>query len=257
VITHTPVNMSHEQQYYDLPIAQHNNILNQIKMNHVDIENAIRKYDLVFSAIKNEKAEWKTELPPFVYCFYKYLMESQQIFTQSEFWHKYQYMYDDFFANTNHIETEAIKARIYRAYPSLIRDLHFAKYLCRAAKNKSIVYYNPRIDVEYGIDLLLIKGNDNYGINLYTQTNRSLQGRRKKSNRHPVYNNVINIELPVRLGGADKCGKFFIYGKKELEDLKKHIVTAMERRCIMKEIKYINGDATNPIGDGRKLIPYR
>jgi hypothetical protein len=125
----------------------------------------------------------------------------------------------------NNFESEilvGLKARIFRTYPSLVRDLHFSLFVKENVEDAQILY-NRKLDVEEGIDLLIKRDGIFYGINLYTDTPRAHIGRKKKANRHIQFENVEYIELPVEFNGSFKCGQFFLYGEKELTQIKKII----------------------------------
>jgi hypothetical protein len=84
---------------------------------------------------------------------------------------------------------------------------------------ESKVIYNRKLDINEGIDLLIIKNDLNYAINLFTATSRSFQGREKKEKRHKAYNNINYINLPVHFKGSYVCGKFFLYKEDEYGNL--------------------------------------
>ena len=118
-----------------------------------------------------------------------------------------------------------LKARLYRTYPSLIRDLHFSKLLSERANNYKIIY-NTNLDIKEGIDLLVIVNKINIAVNLYTKTRRAFVGRNKKENRHTIYDNITYIELPVEFNGSIKIGDFFLYGEREIFELETEIKKA-------------------------------
>jgi hypothetical protein len=77
--------------------------------------------------------------------------------------------------------------------------------------------------LEEGIDLLIKLQDILYAINLFTDTVRAHIGREKKVSRHIPFDNVQYVELPVKFNGSIKCGNFFLYGEKELNQIEKII----------------------------------
>jgi hypothetical protein len=184
----------------------------------------IEKYPLEFPQVRNATVEWGMTFPMFLYPFYKFIYQIKKIPTQKEFCDYYLSENKEFFDTNNFTAeiTEGLKARLYRTYPSLIRDLHFSAYVKENFDTAEIIY-NRKLDVEEGIDLLIIYDGKYWGINLYTDTKRAHDGREKKENRHTKFDNVIYVELPVEFKGSVKCGQFFLYGEKEYKQILKTI----------------------------------
>jgi hypothetical protein len=192
--------------------------------NHVDItsnliEQTIKDYTLEFSPIKNDFVEWKMKFPTFLTSFYKYVYKEKTIPTQDQFWSSYLIDNIKFFDKKNFSEDIilALKARVYRTYPSLVRDIHFTCYVKENINGD--VIYNTKLDVEDGIDMLISYNDKHYAINLFTATKRSFKSREKKEKRHKKYDNLIYIELPVEFKGSYICGDFFLYKENEYKKL--------------------------------------
>jgi hypothetical protein len=211
----------------NLEISNYKNLLNDISFSVVQIEETIINYKLNFDSYKNNEVEWKLRLPMFVYSFYKIIITDNKIPTQKELFDEYisnPQIVDLLSSRTDREEIQkGIKARLFRTYPSLIRDLHFAIYLKERIKNGGEVFYNTQLDIEIGIDVIIIFKSKLYALNLYTPTKRAINGREKKENRHETVSNVIQIELPVEFNQRKKVGEFFLYGENEFNKLKKII----------------------------------
>ena len=196
------------------------NLLQQINISSRDIQTVVAKYKLEFSKEKNQEVEWGIKLPIFVDAFYNFITDNQRIPSQQEFFQHYLFYNHLFFSNLNRPELETgIKARVYRTYPSLIRDLHFNKYILEKLGNKCDVIYNIRLDVEEGIDLMIVTKKGNYGICFFTKTRRAYIGRKAKEYRHTLFHNVSYVEMPLDLKGSIKAGDFFLYGEHEYRNL--------------------------------------
>lgn len=203
-----------------LDVTAYPNWLQRINLNTGTVVNAIRSYRLTFLPHKSQVVEWQLRLPAFVPPFWCTVIESQRVPQQAEYWERYLAENATYFGRERFSSavTQAIRARLYRTYPSLVRDLHFA-LLLREIATRSTIIYNPQLDMDEGIDLLVCWQDTNFAINLFTETKRAQYGRRKKAQRHRQYANVIPLELPVSLQNRTPCGDFFLYGERERDAL--------------------------------------
>jgi hypothetical protein len=83
------------------------------------------------------------------------------------------------------------------------------------------VIYNIDLDICEGIDLMIIKNNTFYALNLFTDTKRARMGRERKEYRHIPFENVNYIEFPINLSNCLKYGQFFLFDRPEYEHLMK------------------------------------
>lgn len=203
-----------------LIVEDYPNLLEYIDLSSKDITDMIGKYPLQFMNVRDHYIEWVLNVPIFVTTFYLFVVTYQRIPTQEEFYRCYKFINKRFFDKEKLSDDKeyALKARTFRAYPSLVRDLHFNKLVSEQITNYSALY-NSVLDIDEGIDLLLHKDNGVFAVNLYTQTNRALQTRTKKQERHIHYDNVNYIEFPVEFKGSFHVGDFFLYGDKEVKKL--------------------------------------
>lgn len=200
------------------------NLLEKINLTSTQIEEIIFNYKLDFLNYRNYEVENKIKFPMFLECFYDNLLKNKTILNQDEFAMHYARLNLEWFKNQNFSNDilSGLKARIFRTYPSLIRDLHF----CLSLKEKNQyenVLYNIKLDVSHGIDVLIKKENKLFGVNLYTDTKNACDFRINKYKRHSVLPNIFYIELPVNFHGSKKCGDFFLYGEREMNLLSKII----------------------------------
>ena len=203
-----------------LLLREYPNLLDQIEFDYVFVEERISDYPLKFSQVRNKKVEWGMRFPIFLESFYDYVLKNQDIPKQLEFF-KYYLSSNTVFFSENRLGEgimEGLKARIYRTYPSLVRDIHFALFLKSKIKRGQVIY-NQRLDVEEGIDLIIEHGGRYYAVNLYTDTKRAYAGRDRKNYRHTKYSNVNYLELPVEFRGSKSIGNFFLYAEREMKKL--------------------------------------
>lgn len=195
-------------------------VLIHIQLSYDEMIKRIIQYKLVFSNICNNTIECGIKLPMFVRAFYVYVFKYKDIPTQQQFFDFYLKFNNDFFskANLDNDLMEGLKARVYRSYPSIIRDICFNKYV-KENINGYTVKYSLELDVNEGIDLMISNDEKNYAVNLYTDTRRAYLGREKKQFRHKPFDNVTYIEFPVVFNESNRVGDFFLYGEKEYNDL--------------------------------------
>ena len=189
-----------------------------------DILKIIEQAPLTFFPTRNSAVEWKIRFPMFAEAFYDYIKKNKIVPGQQEFFDYFLLFNKEYFLEEKFSPgiMEGLKARIFRTYPSLVRDLHFNKYVKERLPDTD-VRYHTELDTKEGIDLMISAHNRHYGISLYTQTKRALDARNKKQSRHVPFKNVSYKELPINLNECMKWGKFFIYGPAELNKLKKII----------------------------------
>jgi len=168
---------------------------------------------------ENERIE-KEELPKFADLLWSHIFEFQKILTHQEF--KVEY----FKKNNKEIsekkfneeEYEGLLGRIYRSYGACVRDclmsLQFQENLSQFGVD---VRFNRTLDIEEGIDILLLHKGKKYGLNLYLDSPRSRGFKKyKDGDRHEHFDDVIIVNLPCPFGGRIVVGKdIWMYGIKD------------------------------------------
>jgi len=199
----------------------YSDVLCKIQLTSDQIKDQILHYDLTFSQVRDYAVEKKFKLPMFVSTFYQMLVDTNKIPTQEEFWKGYVEHNKTYFEGQLFDEStmEGVKARLFRTYPSLVRDVYFNKLVSENLPDKQIVY-NVDLDVSEGIDMLVIDKDKYKGVCLYTDTKRAHEFRKLKENRHVPFQNVEYVEFPVQFKGSLEVGDFFLYGTKEFNQLK-------------------------------------
>ena len=169
-------------------------------MTYKEIEIVISTFDLKFYKDKIDYVEnFNFEPNYFIYSFYDYIVLNNSIPTQNQFALFYLQNFDNdkFFKDRDKKElTKLLIYRLYRVYPSIIRDFHFVNYLRENLTNKII--YDKELDVLKGVDVLI---DDKYAIHLYVDTNRSNYYRNKKDKRH-TEDTYIHIDVPLNMNNA-------------------------------------------------------
>lgn len=185
------------------------------------IEKQISEYKLTFISVKDKVVEWGMKFPMFVPAFYDYVFQRNLIPDQNTFWDHYLAINssDSVIRGLKDELKLGLKARVFRTYPSLVRDIHFVTMVKESACFEKVIY-NMKLDIEKGVDMLIEQGNKLFAVNLYTKTYRAQIGREKKKYRHTSDERFIYVEFPVEFKGSKQCGDFFLYGSKELGQLK-------------------------------------
>lgn len=197
------------------------NTLDDIKISSQYIEERLKEYKLVRIKERSDEVEWQTAFPIFVHSFYKFIVEKETLPTQQEYWDSYMSDNKLFFQNMFYTMDfwRCLQSRVFRAYPSFVRDIHFGLFL-RDNKIFDDVFYNEKLDTEYGIDLVILKDDNKYGINLFTKTISAFQSRKIKENRNKKAVDFRCIDVPIDFDGCKICGDFFLYSEREVEKIK-------------------------------------
>ena len=108
-----------------------------------------------------------------------------------------------------------------RAYPSLLRDILFGKFL----QSKGVrVIHNEILDSRAEIDLLIVGNNGNWGVHLFTNTKRANGHRNAKNYRYQLkFDNVREVDLTIDLSKCNKVNNLGLYEDREFEMLKDYV----------------------------------
>ncbi|MCL1932409.1 MAG: hypothetical protein FWF53_01145 [Candidatus Azobacteroides sp.] len=208
------------------------NCFDGIKLTYTDVEEQIEAYELVFDQTRNEKVEWRLKLPMFVPPFYGYIKSRNSVPKQDDYWRFYVSENKDYLTSLNLSKEEktGVRARVFRAYPSLVRDLHFGLYIKGNHFFRS-VFYNEFLDIEYGIDLVVENINGvKIGLNLFAETKAAKEARTIKKRRPKKSVNFDCYDIPIDFTGSKRCGDFFLYSEREI----KTIVEKIQKKVVLK-----------------------
>lgn len=117
---------------------------------------------------------------------------------------------------------KGLKARIYRSYPSLIRDFHFY-LLCYESKLFEKVYYSLNADFKEGVDVRVTYKGKNIAVALFVETKRSQSYKKKKYNRHKQ---LTIPEVCITINPFDKAnyvGDYALYQTSHIQQLVEQI----------------------------------
>lgn len=211
----------------------------EVKFNLKEIEKQISKMKYRGNGlVKDDKVE-NAKLPSIAKIFYeniflKKIPSPEKLFKE--------YLSRHFIKETNNIyklkntnesyRKEGIKGRVYRAYPSLLRDFHFY-ILCYNSGLFENVEYSFLTDTQKGVDLFITYKGTKFAISLFVNTNRSLKYKKKKYKRH----NYTDLkEICISINPFDKknyIGDFALYQDYHI----KYMIGEMEKEILKKSQK--------------------
>lgn len=183
-----------------------------------------RFYDR-YRCCRDENGVEKTQFPSIIFAFYNI------IFTQCKVPHPSELLDEYYTLNDKELVTDGVTvtyqnkcfkksdldARVLRTYPSLIRDHHLFLMLSEERCFDKVIY-SCKSDIA-GKDLIIQHNGKEYTVSLFVKTNRSTFFKRiKNALRHAYLRN--EIQVPLDLDSAKKCGDFFIYSAEDIVFIK-------------------------------------
>lgn len=209
-------------------------MLKDLSLSLHECEEQMRKidYDGFYDAYrhcKDENGVEKTQFPSIIYSFYSIVFNSNRIPEPRELLEAYYILNSKelsvkegivIYKNRSFKKAD-LDARILRTYPSLIRDYHFYLMLVETACFDKVIY-SCKNDVN-GIDITIVHNDKKYVLSLFVKTSRSTHYKAiKNTYRHDYDEN--EIQLPLDLMNANKCGDFFVYDKQHLRKVQEAIL---------------------------------
>lgn len=206
------------------------NLLPKIKLSVKDIRHQLSNIHLSFLKNKLYQVENEIQFPYFVNSFYDYIIHTNTIPNQGQFFQAYYSEHKHNLPNMDNEMLLALKARLYRAYPSYVRDMLFAKLLYDKTDFEDIIY-DIDLDINEGVDVLVIERGIKYAINLYVATYRSKNYRKIKHDRHPNKDkSYVDIDLPLDLKHAMKISNLYVYSNKHIINVMNFIIKDQRKK---------------------------
>ena len=164
----------------------------------------------------------KANLPFIMLAFYHYVFVEERVPTPQDLLDEYYFLnrksitrYGDDYINFDGrtFQKKDVDARVLRAYPSLIRDLHMFSLLSESKCFDKVSY--SFVDDMNGADIVITHQGKQFIVSLFVQTKRSQEFKKYKNTvRHQYGNNEIQVPLDFAL--ASQCGDFYLYNKTNL-----------------------------------------
>lgn len=173
------------------------------------------------SLVKDVKVE-NSQIPSIAKVFYMFIFDNkmptgENLFNSYLAFHFNQVGTDNCISHANGetYSIEGIRARVLRAFPSLLRDFHFY-LLCQNSGIFNKVRYSFIADSYEGIDLKVDYKGEEYAISLFVSTKRSEGFKKKKYKRHD-YSNLK--EICISIDPFDKknyVGNYALYNESHI-----------------------------------------
>jgi len=157
----------------------------------------------------------REKLNPIVLPFYLFVLLYQRLPTPEEFFKQYQICYQrDAYklGSVSDASEEVIKARLYRAYPSLIRDIHFY-YLCSSDSRFDEVKYSIEVDKQ-GVDLIVSRVGKRFAVRLHNNSEAASNWAKTKE-----VNGDFSAVIDIVLDTPNRIGCFNLYTEQSLDYL--------------------------------------
>ncbi len=188
------------------------------------------EYDSVYKnyKVKDKAGVEKAHFPAVNIVFYRSIFESGTVLVPMQLVDEYFKYYKDTINVTNgnvyylnkRYSYPAVVGRLLRTYPSLIRDYDFYLKLLESHSFEQVIY-SCKMDLN-GADITVRSKGKEYIISLFTDTDSAKYYKKQKNNvRHSYGTN--EIQLPLLFNNATKCGDFFVYDDRHIEEIKEHI----------------------------------
>lgn len=137
-----------------------------------------------------------------------------------------------FKGSNQYFSKTGVEGRIYRTYPSLIRDYHFF-LSCKEMNEFDDVFYSFRRDQD-GVDTVIKYKGQEFAIALFVDTPRSRSYKKKKYNRHET----LDIpEICITINPFDKStyiGDYALYQKYHIDNMIKEMRSVLETKESVK-----------------------
>lgn len=232
-----------KQEFYDFKIINNKMIVEKtVNFDVKKFEDFLKNIPYKgINMIKDTVVE-NTAIPSMIKVFYE-MVFLNEIPTPETFFNRYIKKHFDIIdkqtvkiKNTSIIlNLDGLKGRVYRTYPSLIRDYHFYM-LCNNTEDFTAVKYSFLTDCNEGVDLLIKYKNTDFAVSLFVDTKRSNSFKRKKYSRH----NYSNLkEVCVRINPFDKenyIGDYALYSQKHIQALLRDMNTIIEQNNVLQYI---------------------
>ncbi|WP_131553749.1 hypothetical protein [Pedobacter frigiditerrae] len=226
------MNIEFQKNIKDIYIENGNwTIVRSSFSNLVQLEQQIAKLPYNGCGLKKDEAVENTLFPPFLQVFYYLIYQHKSIPNEELYFSEYlKWLNVDpktngqFAYQGNMYSIEGLKARALRAYPSLIRDIHFYYFLLESKEFEN-VKYSMHADYYEGLDILVTRQDVTYGVSILINTKRGAAFKKLKERRHNYENNIKEIILKVDFSELHKNGNFYLLDKEQLKRLLSEIGT--------------------------------
>lgn len=185
---------------------------------------------------RNSKLEKDNSIPLFIWTFTNFFDELGTLPTEQMFIDEY---FDTNTHKLRHYTKSAVSGRIYRTYPSLLRERHIILLL---SEDNAIdaVYYSPIWDSN-GVDCFVYYKGIWFDLDIFIDSKKAKEYRKKKD-KWKNHLTTVNVQVPVNrkihckdIGISDKAHELFSIGTLNIVDI---IKDKMDRKIKILNNKY-------------------
>lgn len=194
-------------------------LTNGVDISAHGVEAAVSVVPPAFINTRDNTVEYAPNFPNMMYTLWGFICAYRRFPSQIEYTQHFLSVHSN---TLTALDENAVKARLLRAFPSLIREIHFYA-LVKESGFFQDAYYSAKLDVEDGTDLSVRCGGYEYGICCYVDTERSLEYRRRKRSR-PRNPKANSIELPLDLSSGTTINGWIFYNRNHVHVLLDHII---------------------------------
>jgi len=217
----------------NIKLETYKNQIDLISIPSEKIEKQIQNLKVRFLPNKSKKIEDKVKIPSFVKVFLYYINKKNKLPTQEEFAKLFLQATtknDKYYTPKNFEEKKALKARIYRVYPSLIRELHFIRKIYEDDFFEETIY-NFELDLRKGFDLVVKTGKVYYGLKIFVSTRRSHMYLDKKKYRQDNDVELYKLNVPFNFKDRPKNNKsdIFLYEDEDIKNIYGQIIKHLSK----------------------------
>jgi hypothetical protein len=152
-------------------------------------------------------------VPMMSIAFHGTMIELGRVPTLSEYVDGYERRNARFLSGLDDPTLAGITARVIRAFPSLVRDIHFVSV---ARELGADVSRTLRQDIQ-GIDATVLTASGPRYVRLYYDSPRARKFRISKAMAHDVSED--HVDFPLTRGNAVDVGNVFLYSRDSVEEL--------------------------------------
>lgn len=152
-------------------------------------------------------------VPMMSIAFHGTMVDLGRVPTLAEYIEGYERRNARFLSDLDERTLAGITTRVIRAFPSLVRDVHFVSV---ARELGADVSRTLRQDIQ-GVDATVLTASGPRFVRLYYDSPRARKFRISKAMAHDVSED--HVDFPLTRGNASEVGNVFLYSRDSVEDL--------------------------------------
>ena len=193
------------------------------------------RYESYYEKYKNDKEMENVDIPYFNLPFYMHILMYEEIPTIEEFENNYFKIYrkeiqkdgEQIVCHGHNYPVGSFQGRFLRTYPSLIRDFHFYTMLKQSDYFDEVRWSYDK-DTFEGKDIIVKYEGEEFDISLFAETKNGKFFKNVKNDHRHSYDKR-SMELPLKMGKAQRCGEIYLYGESDVIEVFKFVLNYFDR----------------------------